>query len=148
MFKARSFMEKTKLTTDEIQEVISLIQGYLTEMKSKWDAEAPDKKGWLGISKDYLLRGTIFILLSVDEMIQFVEGIIPLGKDKKETVLLVSDKLFEYIILGHLPMWLKPVSATIRKVVINIVISELIDFMVEKYRNGIWKMEEDVKEKS
>lgn len=139
--KARSFMKNKNLTTDEIQQVIELVQGYLTDMKHKWDEQAPESKGWFGVPRDYFLKGTIFILSSIDEMIQFVEGIITSGSDKKETVLLVSDKLLEYIILGNLPMWLKPLSSAIRRIVVNIIISELIDFMVEKYRSGAWKME-------
>lgn len=136
-------MKNKNLTTDEIQQVIDLVQDYLVDMKRKWDSQAPESRGWFGVPRDYLVKGSLFILLSVDEMVQFVEGIIPLGSDKKETVLLVSDKLLEYIILGNLPMWMKPCSSAIRKIVVNIVISELVDFMVEKYRSGAWKMEKD-----
>lgn len=136
-------MKNKNLTTDEIQQIIDLVQEYLVDMKRKWDSQAPESRGWFGVQRDYLVKGSLFILLSVDEMIQFVEGIIPLGADKKETVMLVSDKLLEYIILGNLPMWMKPFSSAIRKIVVNIVISELIDFMVEKYRSGAWKMGKD-----
>jgi hypothetical protein len=80
-----------------------------------------------------------------DEMIQFVEGIIPNGKDKKETVLLVAGSLFDYIIISSLPIWLKPMSGLIRKIAIEVLFSEMIEFIVEKYSTGYWKVENEEK---
>ncbi len=131
------------LTTDEIQEVIKLVESYLVDLQLRWDAEKPPYVGKFGICRNYLTKGTIFLLQTLDEMIQFVEGIIPLGKDKKETVMLVVGKMFDYIIMSVLPIWLKPMSIIIRKVAVEIIFSEMIDFVVEKYNAGYWKAENE-----
>jgi len=138
-------MVKKQLTTDEVQEVIQVINNYLVDLKNRWDAEKPPYVSKFGICRNYLLQGTLFLLETTDEMIQFVEGIIPNGKDKKETVLLVAATLFDHIIISVLPMYLKPFSSLIRKVAIEILFSEMIEFIVEKYNSGYWKIKNEEK---
>lgn len=136
-------MIKKQLTTDEVKEVIEVINKYLIDLKNRWDSQKPPYLGRFGICRDYLMKGTLFLIHTLDEMIQFVEGIIPSGKDKKETVLLVAGSLFDHIIISVLPMWLKPMSSLIRRVAIEILFAEMIDFIVEKYNAGYWKMKNE-----
>ena len=138
-------MKNKQLTADELQQVIQSVSQYLGDLKSRWDSEKPESKGWLGVSREYLVKGTLFILKSVDEMIQYVEGIIPSGKDKKETVIIVAGSLFDYIIADCLPIWMKPMKSTIRKIMIDIIVGELIDFIVEKYKSGVWNSKNEEK---
>lgn len=138
-------MKNKQLTADELQQVIQSVSQYLGDLKSRWDGEKPESKGWFGVSREYLVNGTLFILKSVDEMIQYVEGIIPSGKDKKETVMIVAGSLFDYIIADCLPIWMKPMKSTIRKIMVDIIVSELIDFIVEKYKSGFWNSKDEEK---
>lgn len=138
-------MIKKQLTTDEAQEVVEVIKNYIIDLKNRWDLEKPPYASKFMICREYLTKGTLFILKVTDEMIQFVEGIIPNGKDKKETVLLVAGSLFDYIIICSLPIWLKPMSGLIRKIVIEVLFSEMIEFIVEKYSTGYWKVENEEK---
>lgn len=81
-------------------------------------------------------------------MIQFVEPIIPKGEDKKAVVMLVAGQLYDYIVISIFPLWLRPMSSTIKKILISIVVGELIDFIVSKYHNGLWNMEKNEKKRS
>ena len=76
-------------------------------------------------------------------MILFVEKIIPQGSDKKFAVVTIVDRLFDHIALTAFPIWLKPFAPIIKKIVIDIIVSSLIDFIVSKYRNGYWSVKQE-----
>lgn len=139
-------MKKNLLSPEEIKQAVQDCEQCLVNLKAKWDEIKPIKSGWFKISSDYLLKGTVFIINSIDYMIQFVEPIIPKGTDKKAIVLLVAGQLYDYVLVPILPLWLKPISATLKKLLITVVISQLIDFIVSKYRAGAWNMETNGKE--
>jgi len=141
-------MKKNFMTPEEIKQAIIECEQCLINLKASWDAEKPVKSGWLSVSSDYLLKGIIFIIKSIDDMIQFVEPIIPTGSDKKAVVLLVSGQLYDYVLVPVFPIWLKPMSGTIKKILVTMVISQLIDFIVGKYRAGAWNMEKNGEESS
>ena len=138
-------MKKTIMTTEEVKSAVTQCEQFLFDLKKKWDEEKPKKSGWVSIPTDYLLSGTIFIIKSIDDMIQFVEPIIPKGEDKKAVVMLVAGQLYDYIVISIFPLRLRPMSSTIKKILISIVVGELIDFIVSKYRNGLWNMEKNDK---
>lgn len=129
-----------QLTTDEVQEVLRSLESYVVDLKSRWDQENPEKKWWT-VPKNHILTTTKFIINCLDELINFVETIIPLGSDKKLAVLIVVGKIFDYIVINSFPIWLKPFIPTIRMIVINIVVDYMIDFIVAKYNAGFWKQE-------
>lgn len=133
-------MKKTIMTTEEVKSAIIKCEQCLFDLKKKWDKEKPQKSSWISIPTDYLLSGTIFIIKSIDDMIQFVEPIIPKGEDKKAVVMLVAGQLYDYIVFSTFPLLLRPMSSTIKKILISIVVGKLIDFIVSKYRNGLWNM--------
>lgn len=132
-------MNKKQLTADEIQEVLHQIDGHLENLKYQWDQQNTVKPSWWKMNMLRLINGTDFIIHSLDHMIQWVEDLIPAGKDKKAAVTLVAGKLFDYIVAAAFPIWLKPFALVIRKIVIDIVISNIIDFIVAKYNEGVWK---------
>lgn len=132
---------KKQLSSDEVQKVISKLEINLKDLKTRWDQENPKSNWWI-IPRNYLLRSTIFIFGSLDELITFVEGEIPDGSDKKEAVMAVVGKLFDYIVIQAFPFWLRPFSKTIKDIVIGIIVSKLIDFIVAKYNAGYWNMQE------
>lgn len=133
---------KRQLTSDEIQDVFDKLQAYLSDAKKKWDDQQSEKKkSWFKLSQKYLINITKFLVDSLDELINFVENLIPEGKDKKAAVLAVIAKLFDYIAVQTFPLWLKPFSNTIKAIVVYIICSQVIDFIVAKYNAGYWNME-------
>jgi len=134
-------MEKRQLSTDEIQDVLKNLENYLNDLKTRWDSEGETSTGWLFIARTRLVKGAAFIINSLDELIQFVEDLIPDGKDKKAAVMSVLEKLFDHVIYEAFPIWLKPFAPVIKEMFL-IVIGIAIDFIVAKYNAGIWNMEQ------
>lgn len=128
-----------KLTADEIQDILQQVDGFLARIREQWDQENDTSASWWRLNRLRLVKGTQFIIDSLDQMIQWVEDLIPSGTDKKAAVTLMAGKLFDYIVGSALPIWLKPFSGIIREIVINVVVSNAIDFIVRKYNDGIWK---------
>jgi hypothetical protein len=133
-------MEK-QLTTDEVQDVLKSLESYIVDLKARWDQENPNPKAWFKLPKSQILAATKFIINCLDELINFVETVIPSGSDKKLAVLAVTAKIFDYIVANAFPLWMKPFASTIRMIVINIVVDYMIDFIVDKYNAGFWKQE-------
>ena len=142
-------MEKRQLSTDEIQDVLRNLEEYLNDLKMRWDNEGVNEKGWLFVARTRLVKGTAFIINCLDELIQFVENLIPDGKDKKAAVLSILGKLFDHVIYEAFPVWLKPFAPVIKKIVLDVIVGVAIDFIVGKYNTGIWNMEQtgDAEEK-
>ncbi len=134
---------KKQLSTDEIQENISKIMDFLEGAKRKWDTENPQSKSWFGQNKLYLVKTTIFLLSATDQMIQFVETFIPKGSEKKIAVITVASQLFDHIASKAFPIWVVPFTPIIKQIVISIIISNLIEFIVAKYKAGYWKLEDE-----
>jgi hypothetical protein len=135
-------MEKN-LTTDQIQEVLHKLSSFLEDSKAQWDSENPEKKAWFSVNKGVVIKATIFLISVTDNLIQFVENIIPVGSDKKAAVLLITAKLFDYISAQAFPIWLRPFVPVIKEVVVSVIISNLIEFIVQKYKAGYWKTEKE-----
>lgn len=131
------------LESDEVQEVLNSLDAYLTHLRDEWDAEDDTGgRGWVAINRTRLINGTSFIIRSLDRMVQFVEDLIPEGKDKKAAVLLVTTNLFDYIVVQAFPLWMKPFVPTIRRIIVQVVVASMIDFVVGKYRENTWRMED------
>ena len=135
-------MSKKQLTTDQMQDVIHQLDQYLSDLKIRWDQENPGNHSWWKISKTYLVSSTMFLINVADEIIVFVEGIIPAGEDKKAATLAIIGKLFDYIVLQVFPFWIKPFAPIIKDIIVNIIVGNLIDYIVTKYNAGFWKMEQ------
>lgn len=133
-------MEKKSLSADDVQEVLNKIEAYLEDLKKRWDAENPDGNTWWKVHRLRLVKGTGFIINSLDRLIQFVEELIPEGKDKKATVMTIVAQLFDYIVVQAFPLWLKPFAPTIKRIIVEVLVASAIDFIVAKYNEGVWKM--------
>lgn len=86
-----------------------------------------------------LHKAVKFLLNSLDGLIDFVEGLIINGADKKATVLAAVDMLYDVVVKNALPLWLKPFASGIKRLIVYVIISAAIDFFVQKYREGAWK---------
>jgi hypothetical protein len=127
------------ITTDQVQDVLHKVSLYLEDAKNQWDNQNPEKKTWFSTSKNNLIKAATFLINITDDTIQFVEDFIPKGQDKKAAVILVITKLFDYIASKSLPTYLAPFVPTIKEILISIIISNLIEFIVSKYKSGYWK---------
>jgi hypothetical protein len=134
---------KRQLTAFEVQDVLRKLESYLGDLKIRWDQENPGSRSWFTVPRSYILKATTFIVGILDELITFVEPIIPEGSDKKAAVIAVVGKLFDYIVVKAFPLWLKPFAGTIKAVVVGVIISHLIDFIVSKYNSGYWSMTQE-----
>jgi hypothetical protein len=123
------------------EDVLSKLDSYLSLLKSKWDALCPQKKSWFSLKDSHILDSVVFIIEALDNLILFVQNNISEGSDKKAIVMMFTSKLFDYIVIESFPVCLKPFAPTIKKIVIDIIISELIEFMVQKYKEGSWTVQ-------
>ena len=130
-----------RLSADEIQDILNKLEDYISDLEKRWDQNNVEKKSWWRIKTSYLISSTLFIINSLDEIIIFVEGVIPDGQQKKEATLTVVSKLFDYVVATAFPIWLSPFVFIIKKIVIDVIIDSLINYIVEKYKNGSWNME-------
>ncbi len=132
---------KRTLTASDIDAVLKQLDGYLAALKQNWDAESQGlpTRSWWSINRLRLAGGVQYIIDSLDKLVLFVEDLIPTGSDKKSAVVSLLDKLFDYVVAPAFPIWLKPFTPAIRRIIIDIVVSNMIEFVVGKYNKGIWK---------
>lgn len=104
------------------------INDFLGYLESKWINENPDS----------IAKSSILILNSLDDSINLAEQELDNGKDKKEIVLYIMSSLFENVISKSLPAYVVPFEKLIRVFLIKIVLSVMIDFIVNKYNQGSW----------
>lgn len=130
------------------EEVSTLVQNIAQDWQ-KQKAEAIQPRWWQFWQRTNLLQiATQFMLEAIDKLINYVEGLIPSGPDKKATVLAATSELYNLIIRELIPIWLRPVAAGIQKLVITIIVPLLIDFMVKKYKISWNKGENENSSKS
>lgn len=101
------------------------IQDFVNTLVAKWAGKTPSE-------------GIKFLLEGVDSMVQFVEDKLNLGSDKKAAVLQMAGRLYDDVLSPMLPFWLKPANSQIKDVLVNVIVGELIDFIVGKYNNSTW----------
>jgi|688.fasta_scaffold25233_8 hypothetical protein len=82
-----------------------------------------------------------FILNCLDDSIVFLEKVPIKGEDKKSAAIIIIYGIYTEVISKNLPIYLKPFDLLIRFIVVQIIISKLIDFIVNKYNRGIWRKE-------
>ena len=122
------------------KEVSSRLEDYLDSLKSQWDISHPKSS----LSKRYIFECTAFIISFLDELIVFVQKHVKGGSEKKTIVLSMSSDVFNYIVERAFPIWLRPFAPMIKEIVVSIIISNLIEFIVKKYKEGLWNNEKDV----
>ena len=130
---------KRQLSIIETKEIIQQLENYNEDLKQRWIQANPVKKSWFKVPHDVLINTARFMIDITDELVLFVENLIPEGTDKKAAVLYVASKLFDYIVKTSFPIWLLPIAATMKTIVVTIILSQMIDFMVNKYNSGFWE---------
>lgn len=130
---------KRTLTASEVDAVLKKLDAHLISLRQQWDAQAHSTIRWWSLNRVRFKEGTQFLIDCLDKLVLFVEDLIPAGTDKKAAVILLLDKLFDYVVAPCLPIWMRPFAPFIKDIMINFMISSMIDFIVSKYNKGIWK---------
>lgn len=130
-----------ELTLKIDREVLSKLNIYLASLKKDWDELHPEKKSWFSVRKTYIVDSTIFLISVLDSLIIFVQDRIQSGPDKKIAVMSVVSNVFDYIVIQAFPAWLRPFAPVVKEVVVGVIINQLVEFIVLKYKQGAWKME-------
>lgn len=115
--------------------------GFLENAKQKWDEQNPEPKSWWSKNQVYITKVTSFLIFCTDGLVQLAQTFAAAGPDKKIAVLAILAQLFDYLAVKAFPFWLTPFVPLIKQIVIGIVISNLIEFIVAKYKEGAWNME-------
>jgi hypothetical protein len=132
---------KKNLTSIEIQDDLIKLNTFLEETKQKWDVENPQPKSWFDRNKVYLVKTTTFLISCTDKLINLAQTFAAAGPNKKIAVLAITAQIFDYIVAKAFPIWISPFVPMIKQIVITIIISNLIEFIVSKYKDGSWNME-------
>lgn len=103
-------------------------------------------KNYLKIFREKINKKNIndcitFLLDCLDDSIQQAQTLPLQGADKKVLVLSIILEIYNVVISKNLPIYLKPFDLIIKTILIQIVISKLIDFIVDKYNRGAWRKE-------
>jgi hypothetical protein len=83
-----------------------------------------------------------FILNCVDDSINQAQNLPVDGASKKAVVISIIYTIYNAIISKNLPVYLKPFDSIIKIIVIQFLISNIIDFLVHKYNEGTWNRKE------
>jgi hypothetical protein len=135
---------KPTIEANPIGKATNALEPDIYLLVEKWESENPklEKKWWefWKKSRTSIMKVASFFIGCVDYLILKVDKFKELnGPDKKATVLRVIEILYDHIVEETLPMWLKPIAGRIRHLIIHVWISYLIDFIVKKYREGLWR---------
>ena len=121
------------------------LQAYLQQLSKEWDEAVANAKAAWPKAKTDIVDVTKFLLKCLDGLIGFIDDLSDNGADKKATVLATVSVLYDYIVIGVLPIWLKPFASKVKLFIIYTVVSAAVDFIIEKYRAGSWKFDESTK---
>lgn len=135
-------MEAVKDTANPVGMAIELesVNLYIEELIKKWN-ETKETVAWYKVwYRVSLNRVTTFLMAALDDLIGYVDDVVEKNADKKATVLAAIEKLYDYVIAEAMPIWMKPFAGSIKSYIISTLISNAIDWMVDKYRNGAWRM--------
>lgn len=128
-------MDEIKNNSDPIGRAIvsEEINNFIEAMKALWDSTKTNVPWWK-FWKKVNFNGVInFLIGTVDQLVSFVAQLSIPGPDKKATVLSAVGKIYDYIIKEIMPFWLKPFSGRIRAFIIDVVLSNAIDWIVAKH---------------
>jgi hypothetical protein len=83
-----------------------------------------------------------FVLKCLDDSINQAENLPIDGASKKAVVISIIYSIYNVIISKNMPVYLKPFDSIIKIIIIQFLISNIIDFLVHKYNEGTWSRKE------
>lgn len=123
----------------QVEAAEAAIENYVSVLAYEWEKSKIDAPWWKFWQRLSMVRVTDFMLGSLEDMISFVDQITDIGPDKKATVMTIMGRIYDIIVKDALPVWLTPFAKSIKSLIMEEVISPVIDWMVTKYREGAWK---------
>jgi len=138
---------KAVAQANPIGRATTALEPEILKLAEQWNEEnpVPQKRWWEFWKKgrNGLMVAVSFLINCVDELILRVDKFVDLDSpDKKATVLRAIEILYDHVIKEVLPIWLKPIAGRVKHLIIYVWISYVIDFMVQKYRDGLWREDE------
>jgi len=141
------------LNTNPIGEAHNVLDAKIATYQAMWSqiSDAPKSNWWNVITnwatrREHLIKAVGFLLGVLDDAISSINGFVDLpGPDKKATVLRVLGEVYDFVVKEIMPIWLRPFSGLVRKFVIEVCASILIDWIVKKYKDGLWDRRTDTK---
>lgn len=128
-------MEESKVQAQSLS--LAPVQEFLALEEQRWQKEFPNENGWAIFTGKVPLRAVIkFLIESTDEFVIMVGGIVGSTGDVKSIVLNLVSSLYDTIIVGVLPIWVRPFSGVIKYLIINVILSNLIDYLINQYKTG------------
>jgi len=146
-------MDKVVNDANPIGAIHDVLDDKVQHFMAIWDGDLPEEVTaswwkfwtWFKTRSSTMMKVVSFLINCMDEFILAVDDFIDLeGKDKKATVLFALEQLYDHIVKEAMPLWLKPFAGKVKHLIIYVMISYMIDFMVEKYRNGLWRDKDEV----
>lgn len=116
-------------------QTVESIEALLEMYMRFWDSKKDKKSAWVKFDSS---KVTNFLMRAVDDFIIAVDHSKMLGEDKKATVLFATDRLYDYVVKGVLPLWLVPFASLVKQYVVYVLVSNAIDWIVSKYKDG-WR---------
>lgn len=125
-----------------LPEIEKMVNSLATDWKDKVLAETGELKWWqFWRSGASLHTAAVYVIGSVDKLVDCVEGVISGGSNKKATVMYAVGLLYDYVVKECMPIYLKPFAGKLKKFVIDVIVSNAVDWMVSKYRAGAWNQD-------
>jgi hypothetical protein len=137
---------KLILSVNPVGQAHDVLDNKINDLKSQWDTQKVPASWWSKI-KPNLTPVVSFLIGCIDDLILHISDFVLPGEDKKATVLRAISILYDYTAREAIPIWLRPFAGKVKNVVIYTIISYVIDFMVNKYKEGLWRKNE-ITEKS
>ena len=125
---------------------VDKIESAVAMLKAVWASQSQRKS--IRISASGLSKVTNFLLLSLDMLVKVADETVLTGPDRKATVLDAVERLYDFAMREALPIWLIPVAGPIKAYIIRVLVSNAIDWVVTKYREGGWRVEKEKKASS
>ena len=119
---------------DEIRKLID-------DIKKEWDTLKNAKNSWFPDSVSRFSIATPFFYSVIDDLMELMNKYTMPGLAKKSVVMEAVTELYDYIIGPIMPMYLRvpPISSWIRTLVLDVLISNFINFVVTKVRSIVPK---------
>lgn len=129
---------QTSNESEALPDFQSLIQKYIDFRKQTWSDSTTKSSWWKFWQSQKVILMTKFLIETVDELVPYFNQFLEMeGVAKKALVMLAMGQLYDYLAAQCLPVWLKPVSIMLRTLVLEQVISPLIDWAVSKSKTLI-----------
>ena len=122
---------------------ITEVDNYIQTLSAEWDSTQGKRAWWKFWQKSTsaAVKASKFMLRGLDELVKLVDNAIDNGPDKKATVLAAMDRIYDFVLREALPIWARPFGRVIKDYFVHTLIATMIDWIVDKYRNGEWRQE-------